>query len=78
MYTHILFDMDDTILDFQKAQLASFKYVLEKYGTFIYFFYGIPIITFDTHVVLKHFVWIIFEIHHWYNSGLSKSTASKF
>ena len=33
MYTHILFDMDDTILDFQKAQLASFKYVLEKYGT---------------------------------------------
>jgi len=32
MYTHILFDMDDTILDFQKAQLVSFKYVLEQYA----------------------------------------------
>lgn len=31
MYTHILFDMDDTILDFQKAQFVSFKYVLEKF-----------------------------------------------
>lgn len=32
MYAHILFDMDDTILDFQKAQFVSFKYVLEKLG----------------------------------------------
>lgn len=31
MYSHILFDMDDTILDFQKAQFVSFKCVLEKY-----------------------------------------------
>lgn len=31
MYSHILFDMDDTILDFQNAQFASFKYVLKKY-----------------------------------------------
>lgn len=31
MYSHILFDMDDTILDFQAAQLVSFKCVCEKY-----------------------------------------------
>lgn len=32
MYSHILFDMDDTILDFQKAQFVSIKYVLAKYN----------------------------------------------
>jgi len=32
MYSHILFDMDDTLLDFQKAQFVSFNAVLEKYG----------------------------------------------
>lgn len=32
MYSHILFDMDDTILDFQKAQMVSFKCLLEKYS----------------------------------------------
>ena len=32
MYSHILFDMDDTIFDFQKAQYFSFRYVLEKYN----------------------------------------------
>lgn len=32
MYSHILFDMDDTIFDFQKAQFVSFKYVLAKYN----------------------------------------------
>lgn len=31
MYSHILFDMDDTILDFQKAQFVSFKCILKKY-----------------------------------------------
>ena len=31
MYSHILFDMDDTVFDFQKAQFVSFKYVLAKY-----------------------------------------------
>lgn len=31
-YTHLLFDMDDTILDFQKAQIQSFKSVLKSYG----------------------------------------------
>lgn len=31
MYSHILFDMDDTIFDFQQAQLVSFKCVLKKY-----------------------------------------------
>lgn len=30
-YTHLLFDMDDTILDFQKAQYMSFQCVLETY-----------------------------------------------
>ena len=30
-YTHLLFDMDDTILDFQKAQYTSFQRVLETY-----------------------------------------------
>lgn len=32
MYSHILFDMDDTILDFQKAQFVSFKHVLDQYN----------------------------------------------
>ena len=32
MYSHILFDMDDTILDFQKAQFVSLKYVLAQYN----------------------------------------------
>ena len=31
-YTHLLFDMDDTILDFQKAQIQRFKSVLKSYG----------------------------------------------
>ena len=31
MYTHIFFDADDTLLDFKKGQLLSFKTVLEGY-----------------------------------------------
>lgn len=55
VYTHILFDMDDTILDFQKAQLVSFKYVLEKYE-----------ISFSEDVYLRyedinHFLWKQFD-----------------
>lgn len=32
MYTHILFDLDDTLMDFQKCQYHSFKYVLSQYN----------------------------------------------
>lgn len=32
MYDYILFDMDDTIFDFQRAQLLSFKGVLSKFN----------------------------------------------
>lgn len=32
MYSHILFDADNTLLDFDKAQLSSFKMVLNFYG----------------------------------------------
>lgn len=31
MYLHILFDMDDTLLDFQKAQFVSFNAVLREF-----------------------------------------------
>lgn len=32
MYNHVLFDADNTLLDFDKAQLNSFKMLLAKFG----------------------------------------------
>ena len=34
MYDHILFDADNTLLDFDKAQIISFKSVIANFGLF--------------------------------------------
>ena len=63
MYSHILFDMDDTVFDFQKAQFVSFKYVLAKYD--ITFSENI----YRTYCDINHNLWRQFD-----NGVLSKDT----
>lgn len=55
MYTNILIDADDTLLDFQKAQLYGFQTVLEHYG----FVFSQEL--YDTYLKINHSLWSKFE-----------------
>ncbi len=56
MYTHILFDLDDTLMDFQKSQYNGFKYVLSQYN--------IPFTSqyYSCYVKINHELWRLFNM----------------
>ena len=55
MYNHVLFDADNTLLDFDRAQLICFKKVIE--------YYDLPFSedTFQKYESINHVLWQMFE-----------------
>ena len=54
-YTHVLFDADNTLLDFNRAQFNSFKKVLEHYGC------SFSEETYHQYETINHSLWSQFE-----------------